>query len=85
LINIPPKLKICYVANESSVENQIRYFVKELLAQEFVKKLLLIHLEKGMTKLENITKGIYLSGIMPNQPVEVIDSRWAASWRANSL
>ena len=29
-----------------------------------------------MTKLENITKGTYLLGVMPNQSVEVIDSVW---------
>lgn len=29
-----------------------------------------------MTKLENITKGTYLSGVMPNQTVEVIDAVW---------
>ena len=29
-----------------------------------------------MTKLENINKGAYLSGVMPNQTVEVIDVVW---------
>lgn len=29
-----------------------------------------------MTKLENITKGTYLNGVIPNQMVEVIDSIW---------
>lgn len=29
-----------------------------------------------MTKLENITKGTYLSGIIPNQTVEIIDAIW---------
>lgn len=29
-----------------------------------------------MTRLENITKGTYLSGVMPNQTVEVIDAVW---------
>ncbi len=32
-----------------------------------------------MTKLENITKGTYLAGIMPNQTVEVIDAVWHGS------
>ena len=32
-----------------------------------------------MTKLENITKGTYLSGIIPNQTVEVIDAVWHGS------
>jgi superfamily II DNA or RNA helicase len=30
-------------------------------------------------KLENITKGAYLSGVMPNQTVEVIDAVWHGS------
>ena len=30
-------------------------------------------------KLENITKGTYLSGVMPNQTVEVIDAVWHGS------
>lgn len=29
-----------------------------------------------MTKLENITKGTYLNGVIPNQMVEVIDAVW---------
>ena len=29
-----------------------------------------------MTKLENITKGTYLNGVIPNQMVEVIDAIW---------
>lgn len=29
-----------------------------------------------MTKLENITKGIYLNGVIPNHMVEVIDAVW---------
>lgn len=29
-----------------------------------------------LTKLENITKGTYLSGVIPNQIVEVIDAVW---------
>jgi hypothetical protein len=32
-----------------------------------------------MTQLETITKGTYLNGILPNQPVEVIDTRWHGS------
>ena len=32
-----------------------------------------------MTKLENITKGTYLSGVIPNQTVEVIDAIWHGS------
>ena len=29
-----------------------------------------------MTRLENITKGTYLNGVIPNQTVEVIDAQW---------
>lgn len=29
-----------------------------------------------MTTLENITKGTYLNGVIPNQMVEVIDAVW---------
>lgn len=32
-----------------------------------------------MTKLENITKGTYLDGVIPNQMVEVIDAVWHGS------
>ena len=32
-----------------------------------------------MTKLENITKGTYLKGVIPNQMVEVIDAVWYGS------
>lgn len=32
-----------------------------------------------MTKLENITKGSYLNGVIPNQIVEVIDAVWHGS------
>jgi SNF2 family DNA or RNA helicase len=29
-----------------------------------------------MTKLENITKGSHVEGLVPNQPVEIIDAQW---------
>lgn len=29
-----------------------------------------------MTKLETIVKGVYLKGVIPNQPIEVIDIKW---------
>lgn len=32
-----------------------------------------------MTRLENITKGTYLNGVIPNQTVEVIDAQWHGS------
>lgn len=32
-----------------------------------------------MTKLENIIKGTYLNGVIPNQMVEVIDADWYGS------
>ncbi|MGB3848373.1 MAG: hypothetical protein WA958_00285 [Tunicatimonas sp.] len=32
-----------------------------------------------MAKLETITKGAHLSGIIPNQTVEVIDTVWHGS------
>jgi len=37
-----------------------------------------------MTKLENITKGTYLNGVIPNQMVDVIDAVWHGTDVANA-